>query len=86
MLKILTICFSFLVVVDSLPFATSDDVIALAKWAAPQMAQFTQINGKYTVLTVRNLQLNNNNYHFTVDLLIQDLNYNYLVIMKFKIK
>ncbi|RNA05097.1 hypothetical protein BpHYR1_005255 [Brachionus plicatilis] len=81
MFKFVAICLSLLVAVQALSlakFATTEDVQDLARWAAPKMAPYTQIQGQYTVLTVRNLQVKNNNYRFTLDLLVQDLDYKYL--------
>lgn len=86
MFKSLAICLSVLVAVQALSltkFAITDDVQDLARWAAPQMAQYTEIEGQYTVLTVRNLQVSNSDYQFTLDLLVQDLDYKYLVNKNF---
>ncbi|CAF0811147.1 unnamed protein product [Brachionus calyciflorus] len=83
MFKLIAICLTLCVASQAFSIKQSqaritDEVLALARWSATQLEPYTGIEGDYTVLTVRNLNVDGPTYQYTVDLLVQTPEYQYL--------
>jgi hypothetical protein len=53
--------------------AITDKVMEIARWTTANLAQYTNVQGTYTTLTVRNLRtqvVSGINYRFTLDVLL----------------